>query len=173
MHETLRMIMARVIAGFDMKLRKHNNLNEGQWVEYNPALMSIPTPDFVTSRGSSMLIHQLNKYQGHRVVQSVGRGMITIGDGQTESNYDVDFNGVSIYDHDEGYMTERVWALHGNATASSYLAEGKAARPYWHAGRVVMLDPDEKPNVGRSVPVAAPGQPPWEGEEAWWVLEDD
>ena len=34
----------RDVVGFDLKLRKFNQLNEGKWQEYNTKLMSIPLP---------------------------------------------------------------------------------------------------------------------------------
>ena len=125
-NETLRILLSRMMAGFDMKLRKWNNLSEGQWVEYNAELMAMPTPDFVASRGASLLIHQLNKYRGELVVQSVGRGTISYGDGSSENFFSTRFNGVSIYDPEEGYMTERIWSLFGTPTASSAIADGGA-----------------------------------------------
>lgn len=158
-NETLRVLLARMMAGFDMKLRKWNNLSEGQWVEYNPELMAMPTPDFVASRGSSILIHQLNKYRGERVVQSVGRGTISFGDGAGENFFSTRFNGVSIYDGDEGYMTERVWSLFGTPTASSAMADGSAGAPYWHAGRIRILGDGEQVDVGPTEEVAMPGAP--------------
>ena len=158
-NETLRLILSRMMAGFDMKLRKWNNLSEGQWVEYNPELMAMPTPDFVASRGSSMLVHQLNKYKGELVVQSVGRGTISYGDGASENFFSTKFNGVSIYDREEGYMTERVWSLFGTPTASSAMADGSAGAPYWHAGRIRVLGDTEQADVGATEEVAMPGAP--------------
>jgi hypothetical protein len=174
-NETLRILLARMMAGFDMKLRKWNNLSEGQWVEYNPELMAMPTPDFVASRGSSILIHQLNKYRGERVVQSVGRGTISYGDGSNENFFSTRFNGVSIYDPEEGYMTERVWSLFGTPTASSAIADAGAGAPYWHAGRIRILGDGEVADVGPTEEVAMPGAPEAyleTGLKEWVAMEE-
>lgn len=169
-HETLRQVMSRVILGFDMKLRKFNQLHEGKWVEYNPALMSMPPPMVEpsgggvpkqvggASQGSSMMVHYLNKYKGHVLVQSIGRGLIV----WDSVNYNTDYIGVSIYDPDGGYMTERVWALDGMSTASSFFSTGN----YWHAGRIQILGEDDRPDVGPTQVIStrgssAPGLPPW------------
>ena len=212
-HETLRQVMSRVAVGFDMKMQKYNQLNEGKWIEYHSALMSMPLPAYQTAtRASSTLIHYLNRYKGHVLVQSIGKGMIevpplssgqatasqsgaataataaptrggggmsavsgpsnrSLGEGEREYqlpaiSYDTDLIGVSIYDAEEGFMTERVWALEGKPTASA----GLATRGYWHAGRIMMLGLDDKPSCGPTQVVGprlgkASGVPDWESIE--------
>jgi hypothetical protein len=207
-HETLRQVLSRVTVGFDMKMQKFNQLHEGKWMEYHSALMSMPVPNSGDApRASSTLIHYLNDYQGHILVQSIGRGMIEVpalsggqdpnanafgsagsasslpsaqsaglsaisgsngGNGATpgeESDqatqwtlpsitYETNLIGVSIYDRDEGFMTERVWALEGKPTASA----GLNNRGYWHAGRITMLGKDDHPSVGPTRIVSPRGQ---------------
>lgn len=215
-HETLRQVLSRVVVGFDMKLQKMNQLNEGKWIEYHSALMSMPLPSGSTAtRASSTLIHYLNRYKGHILVQSIGKGMIEApalggqrldnsagmvaasqqapsaaaqpsgisagGSGSTPDDgddsasngfsypgytYDTDLIGVSIFDQDEGFMTERVWALEGKPTASA----GLNTRRYWHAGRITMLGETEKPDLGPTAVVSprgagVPGVIPWQSIE--------
>ena len=165
MHETLRQVMSRVIVGFDMKLRKFNQLHEGKWVEYNTALMSMPVPPPLTGvGGSSMVVHYLNKYQGQVLVQSIGKGGVNIPlptDVQTSTrrsaeerqlNFITELIGVSIFDAEEGYMTERVWSLTGKGTASSFFNAGT----YNHAGRIRMLGEKDAPSVGPTRLVSGP-----------------
>ena len=168
---TLYLLIVRAMVGFDMKLRKFNNLNEGQWVEYNPQLMSMPTPDTVPTQGSSMLIHQLNIYRGERVVQSVGKGLVTYGQDAAANFFRVSFNGVSIYDVDEGYMTERVWSMFGTATASSAAATFGQPPPYWHAGRIRILEEGEQVDVGPTSHVLYPTDEPHPKIMSWIPLE--
>jgi hypothetical protein len=121
-----------------------------------------------------MLVHQLNKYQGQLVVQSVGRGTISYGDGANENFFSTRFNGVSIYDKEEGYMTERVWSLYGNPTASSAMANSGAGAPYWHAGRIRVLKEGEVADVGETEEVAMPAAPEEylkQGLKKWVPLE--
>lgn len=226
-YETLRQVLSRVVVGFDMKMQKLNQLNEGKWIEYHSALMSMPLPSGSTAtRASSTLIHYLNRYKGQILVQSIGKGMIEVpplgasgetdrdrlmgedallnaanadyssggksgdsistdlgsgpgaqddGGGSESSNgwtfegytYETNLKGVSIYDPDEGFMTERVWVLEGKPTA----AAGLNTRKYWHAGRITMLGETDHPDVGATRVIAprgqsVPGVPSWVSIEA-------
>ncbi len=159
--ESLRALLARSMAGFHMRLRKVNQLAQGQWVEYDSPLMRMP--DAVTaSMGSSLLVNQLNVYQGHHVVQTVGRGVITsvdaISDGAT-NHFQTNFNGVAIYDADTGYMTERIWHLVGQPTASSQVSLLGTPPTLGERGRLWQIDPEEYISVGASEQVAPPGVP--------------
>lgn len=158
-HETLRLVMTRVIVGYNMRLRKFKDLSEGVWVEYNSSLMSIPTQD-ATSRGTSTLVHKLEMLDGHATVESRGRGMIATGDlGSTAGSYfETDYSGVSVYDRKEGFMTERVWTLTGTPTSSSTYSAFEQGRPYRHLGRLRIIDSDtEMPEVGPTRQVSQPG----------------
>jgi hypothetical protein len=162
MFATLRALLSRVIVGFDMKLENHDFLEQGFWVEYSSALMSIPAPD-ETSMGSSMLIHRLSKIDGNLIAESRGKGLISIFDDQ---NFTTSFAGVAVYDEDTAYMTERVWVLKGIPTANTWMD-----LPYWHAGRIIQLDPDQKPSLGETRLVHLPCCPV-EGVAAWIPIED-
>lgn len=142
-HEALRMILSRLVVGFDMKLRKGNFLSTGQWVENRTALLSMPS--ITLTPASGLVVHQLNGFEGHTVVQTKGEGIIMDDAGVT---YKVDLNGVSIYDQDEGFMTERVWSLVGIRTADSYMTYGTMMGDYGHFGRLRMLGPDQEVDVG-------------------------
>lgn len=179
--EQARQILLRAMGGFHMKLPPENQLRESQWVEYKSTLFSIPwvdqardsegstrAPRVYTSMGGSYILHQLDKYKGQLVVQSLGEGTVLVGTKEAdESFFKLRIEGVSIYDKDSGFMTERVWSLSGNSTASSWLSDGRIDAVYFHNGRVRMLDPDEKVDVGPTRLVAPPGMkssdlPAWE-----------
>ena len=162
-HETLRLIMSRVIVGYDMRLRKFTDLSEGVWVEYNSALMTIPTLD-ASGRGTSTLIHKLEMMDGHATVESRGRGLVATGveggnNAQSGQNFfETDYSGVAVYDRSQGFMTERVWALSGAPTASSSVASFNRGNPYNHIGRLKILDEGtEVPEIGPTRQVARPG----------------
>jgi hypothetical protein len=72
-----------------------------------------------------------------------------------ETNYDTSLVGVSIYDPDEGFMTERVFAVEGKPTASALFNNGT----YWHAGRIRILDETEKPSLRMTAIISPRGQP--------------
>jgi hypothetical protein len=164
--ETLRQMLSRVVVGFNMKLQKFNQLHEGKWTEFNSTLMTLPLPpDIPGSIGSSMLVHYLNRYQGHVIVQSLGKGSTDVSvDGGTPRIYDLNMVGVSVFDPTDGFMTERVWALDGNPTAGVLFGSGAQ---YFHAGRIQMLGTEDHPTVGPTRPVNGRKQaslllPAWE-----------
>lgn len=71
--ETLRQILARMVYPFHMKLPK-NGVREGQWVEYDSDLMSMPVSG--ANQGSSMIVHYMNLYKGYLLVQDIGAGVL-------------------------------------------------------------------------------------------------
>lgn len=157
MHETLRQILSRVVVGFNLKLRKFNQLNEGKWHEYNSTLMTMPMPaDVGSGQGSSLVVHYLNPFQGQIVVQSIGKGMVQVPPvregsgaeagnvGAAASNFEIELIGVSIFDKDEGYMLERVWAINGKPTASTFFNVSS----YINNGRIFVLGTQDKPDCG-------------------------
>lgn len=170
-HETLRLVLGRLIIGFDMKLRKQRYMHSGQWVEYNPLLMTMPKPFEMATQGSSMLVHKLDVWKQHRIVQSLGKGVISYGQDESQNTFKAELNGVSIYDDDEGFMTERVWSLVARATAGSAMAFGAQPRPFWQSGRIRHLGENDKPDIGDTLQVVLPGNeaPPGYGH---WIPFD-
>jgi hypothetical protein len=167
--ETLRQILSRLVVGFNLKLRKFNQLNEGKWYEYRSTLMSMPRPPEYSGGGqlgSSLLVHYLNKYKGHLVVQSIGEGLDQLDIGGVTRSFKLDLIGVSLFDPNEGFMLERVWALKGQETASSFFASGG----YYNNGRIAMLGTQDKPDCGPTRVVngshqSFPNLPKWQPME--------
>lgn len=167
--ETLRMVMSRVIVGYDMKLRRYHDLTDGFWVEYNSTLMSLPVSPSTAgaggpSRGTSTLIHKIERVDGWPTVESRGRGQAQTpqsgvdGGVEVTDTFDMSYAGVAVYDDREGFMTERVWALSATPTASSASAVGGQGGSYAHVGRLRILDDEnEQPDVGPTRQVAPPG----------------
>ncbi|MCB9664278.1 MAG: hypothetical protein H6732_09205 [Alphaproteobacteria bacterium] len=176
-----RMLLDRALAGFHLRLPPRSAIRLGQWVEYNPTLFAIPyvppqsarsmqearAPAIYNTLGGSRVIHQLDPYKGHQVVQSVGEGTISLGgDEDNENFFHVKLEGVSLYDPKTGVMFERVYAVHGKATAGSTMAYGRADPRYFHVGSLRLLEEDEQVDVGATGMVARPAQtatslPPW------------
>lgn len=191
--EGARQLMLRLISGFHMKVPKPENTYDGQWVEHNPALLRLPVVNQVngmsfspegkggsvqyetfTSMGSSYVVHQIDRYKGHQVVQSEGKGLVTDGaENEDQGNqYLVTLHGVALYDPSSGIMTERVYAVTGETTASSRLADGWGGSLYFHSGRLQKLA-DEAPKavVGPTRRVAPPGAPATDALPAWVPME--
>lgn len=73
--ETTRQMMARVMAGFHLRIPDQAQ-RSGQWVEYNSELLDLPS--IAASRGSSTLVHQVSPYQDLQLVQTLGEGTMTV-----------------------------------------------------------------------------------------------
>lgn len=176
-----RMLLDRAVAGFNLRLPPRSAIRLGQWVEYNPTLFAIPyvppqsrrsqlearAPAVYNTLGGSRIIHQLDPYKGHQVVQSVGEGTISLGGEEDNENYfSVKLDGVTLYDPKTGVMFERVYAVHGKATAGSTMAYGRADPKYFHVGSLRLLGDTEPVDVGTTALVARPADtasalPPW------------
>ncbi len=152
--ETMTSILSRVTSGFDLRLRPGNQLHEGKWSEYDVALMKMPLPSgYQPTVGSNVVVHYLNRFRGNTIVQSIGHGLIDAQE-SIGSQFETNLIGVSLFDYDEGYMTERVWALSGESTAGTMFSKGV----YWNAGRIQMLGKDDHPDLGPTRLVAPRGE---------------
>ena len=184
--ETARQLVLRMMAGFDMKLRKHNFLKTGQWVEYRTPLFDMPNlvereNGGMSSRsnmGSALVVHQLDPYKGHLVVQSVGKGTVVMAgnDGMDDmsQSYSMNMEGVSIYQKEGGFMTDRVWYVTGAPTGNFW-----ASSKYFSAGRLEMLGEKQQIDVGPTQQVNLPKHlrakdyKPVEGLPTWVTIEEN
>lgn len=188
--ENVRQLWLRLISGFHLHLPQPHKMVDQQWVEYESALMSLPTPLLLiqgskpmlgelaaqprfASMGGSTLVHRLDPFRGVLVVQSRGQG--TLWDGamleSLENFYRVELQAVAVYHPESGIMTERVYSVFGHATASSATAEAMPGAVYAHSGRLRQLGEHEVIDTGptgRAVP-ASQLTPP--GVLTWRALE--
>jgi hypothetical protein len=135
------------------------------------AAVRVSPTDPRASLGSSQIVHQVNPYRGHLVVQSVGKALVADGgpESATDNLFTAAYDGVAIYDPATGVMTERVFAVRGEITANSPAATVTSDVRYYHSGRIRMLQPTEQVDVGFSGRVVEandaaghPGVPLWE-----------
>ena len=75
LNEGLRQMLSGMVAGFHLKLDKEH-LAAKQWVERDSRLMGLPSSR--ATGGSSRLEHTVTKHDGNYLVQSVGRGTISV-----------------------------------------------------------------------------------------------
>ncbi|MEN0063984.1 MAG: hypothetical protein AAGA48_17655 [Myxococcota bacterium] len=159
--EVLRQIAWRLIAPFDLKLPEPIR-PWSQWTTNKTALFAWPTKD--ATRGGIEVVHTMSPYDGHLVVQTVGRstiedGGVTIemlgGDEQSEFRdlgqlrFNLQLDGVTVIDPTTGILSDRVYTVQGAATSSSGAAI--AARKHSQTGRIRMLGAGDRPDVGPSV----------------------
>ena len=175
--ETLRQIASRIILPFHLGMPAGARPG-GSWPEYGSRLLTLPDPQ--APRGSSRIMHTMSDYEGYWLIQSIGEATMSIqavpdigldlGDGFMKiepgwlDHYITTMHGIGIIDPSTGILTERVWAIVGQASASSVSA--LATGGYSHQGSLRMLGQDEEATVGASMLTAPPGQsadglPPW------------
>jgi hypothetical protein len=161
-HENARQLLLQLMSNFNLRLPPATALSHNSWVEYGSTLFLPPTlsvwtnfpyicpkvgrifgslPRPTSAFGGTTLVHQLTPYRGKIVLQSSGQG--TLSDGYEQANrenfYALHFDGVSIFDPATGIMTERVYALRGETTASSAIAMSGSSNLYFHTGRIQLL----------------------------------
>lgn len=160
--ETLRMVVYRLVVGYDLKLRKGGLVfQERQWTEYHSPLMTMPSS--TRSTGTSLVVHQMHDYRGYWTVQTKGSGLLKEGDLSLQAKLD----GVTIFDKELGFLTERVWTLRARSTGAMLFN-----RTYWHSGRVQMLGRTQAWDVGPTRQVAPPNETQ-EGLANWVFFELD
>jgi len=167
--ETCRQLLLRMVAGFDMKLRKRNFLKTGQWVEYRSPLFDMPGSSR-SNMSSALVVHQLDAYKGHLVVQSVGKGTVVLDSGSEITDmgrgYSMNMEGVSIYQVESGFMTDRVWYVAGTPTGNFW-----SNSAYFSAGRLEMVAEKQPVDVGPTRQVKMPEQK-IEGVPEWVTIEE-
>jgi len=152
--ETLRKVVLLVMSGFHLRIPDHAQ-REGQWREDNPQLMQIPS--VTASYGATTMVHLVTPYEGLQIVQMIGEGTTQVAiptpKREIQSTYSMAATGVAIFDKSTGIMRERVWAIHGEPTAST-----EATPVFRNLGRLTLIQAEERPNVGATTQVAVPGK---------------
>jgi hypothetical protein len=166
--ENLRQLYMRLMAGFNLKMPKATQMYENQWVEYGSTLFVLPG---MQSQSGGYIVHQVNPYKGHLVVQSIGDALISDGREDRPSYYSVHLDSVSIYRPEDGIMTERAYVVQGMTTAGSPIADGFSGGRYFHSGRVQMLGEKEKVDCGFTGWVTAPEVPAVDGVPVWEAMD--
>jgi hypothetical protein len=159
-HENARQLLKLTLSDFYMRLPRDAARAGDTWVEYDSPVFMLPSHakidvgplDPRASLGSSQIVHQVNPYRGHLVVQSVGKALVADGSPEpaTDNLFTAAYDGVAIYDPATGVMTERVFAVRGEITAGSPAAAVTSDIRYYHSGRIRMLQPAEQVDVGFS-----------------------
>lgn len=200
--ETLRLALLSPLAGFHLRLPTAALKDGRSWVEYNSALLTIPSA--AGSSGSSELAHYANRVDAGWIVQSIGQATATapirnpladtpclrtgpenphwagcppgsnrrpeyIDHAAFTATYDLELDGVGLFDPATGYLTERVWAVRGKPAASSPDSERRGATRT--LGRLQLLGDADAPALGTSG-VARPGAVEADGIAPWALLRD-
>lgn len=172
-YEVQRQVLTRALAGFDVALPKRGAAPDGLWVQYDNLLLAAPAN--TGSPGGTQTVHQvLRAADGVVVSRGIGKGIVapTQGGDQASDTFDTRLESAAVFDTARGRLTERVWTVLGEVTASSALAEGFAKSvPYIQRGRIVALDDGEKPELPSSMELAPPGDTPSALQQVWVSID--
>ncbi len=158
--ELLRQIVWYLLAPFDLKLPEPVR-PVSRWTTYHSPLFDWPS--HTSTQGSAQINHYMNPVQEHLLVQTIGRAHIqdrTILSGVSNESddeagttempipfaFDLQLDGVAVFDPANGILVERVYSVRGQSTPSS--AGSIVTRYYAHNGRLRMLGPKDRPDVG-------------------------
>jgi hypothetical protein len=159
MHENMRLVLARAMAGFDLRLPKSEDLKIGAWPQYSAELMELPSS--VGTLGAVELAHGVQGVTSGLVpIASSGRGTMSPSSAGSSSPdiYALELEARGIFDTDLGVLRERRWTVLGLPTASSAMAEGGAGVPYGQRGFLSYVPAGQSPPVlGETMEVAPPG----------------
>lgn len=159
MHENIRLVLARAIAGFDLRLPKASDLKNGVWPQYAAELMELPSS--VGTLGAVELAHGIQTTkQGLVHIASSGRGTMSPSSAGSASPdiYVLELEARAIFDTEAGILRERRWTVLGMPTASSAMSEGGAGIPYGQRGFLSYVPAEQTPPVlGETMEVATPG----------------
>jgi hypothetical protein len=154
MQETLRLMMARSVAGFDLQLPRKGLTVEGVWPQYQAMLFTAPSGH--GTQGSAEIAHLIRTTQGdYVIIESAGRAIVSPGTDSTARDYfQTTLDSVAVFDVEEGMLRERVWASKGTPTASSATAEGARGIDYIQQGKILYLaEGTAPPTLGETIEI--------------------
>jgi hypothetical protein len=156
MRENLRLVMARMVYGLDLKLPRADRVGE-VWDQSDAMLFTAPSPR--GTLGSADTVHRATVgADGRARIETAGRGMVIPNLDKTMNLYDTELQADGVFDPAKGRLVRRSWTLKGEPTASSSISENGAGVPYIQRGRLVYLeDGVASPPVGESIEMSAPG----------------
>lgn len=156
MVETLRLVLGRAFAAFDLGLPRKGDVAR-PWRQTGVLAMALPSAH--GSIGQSTIDHQVAAVDGSRVeIASTGRGIVGAGEmiavqrGGPErpaNMYEMTIQSLSVFDRELGTLIDRQYLVEGVPTASSIAAEGTAGTTYVQAVRLTWIpEGEEAPALG-------------------------
>jgi|GEM_PF-2938610 len=151
-HETLRLLVARNAAGFDLHLPSNGDLQKS-WKQRDDLVYAYPIS--YGSLSGARVMHTLGDANERYVqIRSVGSGTVRVGEpvvdptspSGTQEPWMLDLNSEAqaLFDGGEGHLVARRWVAVGRPIASSGWQVGLGVEPYVQTG-VLSLLPSEAP----------------------------
>ena len=150
----VRMMVIRALAPLDLQIPRGGFPTDEPWVESTSLAVEMPVTWGSSSRGR--LVHRASAYDDTRVlVQTVGEATMVPGGFLQGGSliFDADLRGYTVFDQEEGRISEAVWSTEATPTATS----GPLARPYRVENRLRALAPEEVPVLPASEERMPPG----------------
>ena len=115
------------------------------------------------SRGVAELGHRVDRYKGQWLLQSAGQAVVDMSsadgaDSGFSLSYKGTIEGVSIIGDEEGWITERIWTVALQPTASNIYADGGRGWSPWSTGKMRQLFDGETVDLGASLVTSPPGR---------------
>jgi len=162
-HENLRLVLGRLFAAMDLELPKKGVAPAGPW-EQRSSPLAMHFPSEYGTFGSAKVTHQVTDEASDVSIATTGRGALgpakfvtvrTGGPERIESQYDLNYQGVTVFDDDLGCMKEHEYLVEGMPTPSSLAAEGWEGVSYVQMTRLELVpDGASAPNLGPNEEVA-------------------
>jgi len=155
--ENIRLVLGRAFAAMDLELPKKGIDPGGAW-EQKSSPLAMHFPSEYGTFGSANVNHQVTEVTDVVSIATSGRGALgpakfitvrTGGPERIESQYDLSYEGVTVFDPAKGTMIEHEYLVDGMPTPSSMAAEGGEGISYVQMTRLELL-PEGKalPNLG-------------------------
>ncbi len=146
-HETLRLLVARCAAAFDLHLPPNGDLKE-TWRQKDDLVYSYPTSSGVLS--GARIEHTLGDHDTrHVAIHSVGTGTIRVGEASTNPAappgnedpwmFDVNSEAQALWDGVQGTLVGRRWVAVARPMASSGWKVGQGVEPYLQTGILALV----------------------------------
>lgn len=153
-HETLRLLVARSAAGFDLHLPPSGDLRP-TWRQKDDLLHAYPIS--YGSLSGARVTHTLGDHDArHASVHSVGTGTVRVGDpapqpgrppGDDEAwMLDMASEAQALFDGLQGVLVARRWVAVGRPISSSGWQVGQPVTPYLQSGLLTLMSPGETPD---------------------------
>lgn len=151
MHENLRLVVMRAVAGLDFQRPKSGVVDGEIWSQRQSLLTMAPTA--IGTLGATELVYRAEPGpEDLLTVRGEGTAMIVPADGRSRPADLFDSRVVTqaLVEPETGRISSVAWTVIGRPTPSSAIAEGPEGLPYIQRGRAVALRPGESATIGET-----------------------
>lgn len=142
-------VASQVFNPFNIEIPARGLVHREAWMNYRDPLLQLPQT--LATRSHTQAAHHPYKLDDRWVVQSIGASSVAIiyetqAMEEEELFCRLAMNSVAVYGADDQILAERAWNVTGKDI------------PYWHAGRLRRLGPDERVELGTTEQISPRGR---------------